>query len=88
MGFYSLLQALLLPVLPTRHLSLHELPSRRGGGKKIKTSQKRSSSSASDVKSVVPSGKLPIVYHIDSKHSLQKAFVTAHERYGHVSPKN
>jgi predicted hydrocarbon binding protein len=35
---------------------------------------------------VVPFGKLaPIVYRIDS--SLGKALVTAHERYGHVSPK-
>jgi len=53
----------------------------------MKTSQKRASSSASDVKSVVPSGKLPIYHRIDSKHSLRKALVTAHERYGHVSPK-
>jgi len=53
----------------------------------MKTSQKRSSSSACNVKSFVPSGKLPIVYRIDSKHSLRKALVTAHERYGHVSPK-
>jgi len=52
----------------------------------MQISQKRSFSSASDLKSVVPSGKLPIVHHIDSKHSLRKALATAHERYGHVSP--
>jgi len=60
---------------------------KKGGKKKMKISQKRSSSSASDLKSVVPSGKLTIVHRIDSKHSLRKALATAHERYGHVSPK-
>jgi len=76
--------------------SVAERPAvKKGGGKKVKTSQKRNltaeakrpSSSDSKGKSVVPSGKLPIVHRIDSKHSLRKALVTAHERYGHVSPK-
>ena len=53
----------------------------------LTSSAKRRLGSAPDPKSAVPSGKLPTVHRIDSTHSLRKALVTAHERYGHVSPK-